>query len=227
MAGSAAGAMPVLFSYFRSSSSYRLRIALAHKGVEHATRGVNLLKFEHRLPDFLAMNPLGVVPALRIDGHVLSQSVAIMEYLEETRPSPPLLPDSPAERWKVRWLCQTICADTQPVQNVSVLAHAADLVGRDSVKKEWGAHYIRRGLAAVEEAVTKHGGAYCVGDAFTMADVCLAPQVYNAMRFDIDMPKEYPRTAKVYDRVLEQPAVRQAHPHVQPDCPEDLRGEIV
>mmetsp|Transcript_60906 Transcript_60906/g.122088 ORF Transcript_60906/g.122088 Transcript_60906/m.122088 type:complete len:173 (+) Transcript_60906:74-592(+) len=161
MASAAAGGLPVLFSYFRSSCSYRVRIALAHKGVEHATRAVNLLKSEHKAPEFLALNPLGLVPALQIDGHTLAQSVAILEYLEETRPSPALLPGTPAERAQVRWLCQTICADTQPVQNLSVMNHAASLAGRESAKKEWASHYIRRGLSAFESGVASFGGEFC------------------------------------------------------------------
>mmetsp|Transcript_99125 Transcript_99125/g.308951 ORF Transcript_99125/g.308951 Transcript_99125/m.308951 type:complete len:229 (+) Transcript_99125:62-748(+) len=228
MAASAgAGGLPVLFSYFRSSCSYRVRIALAHKGVEYTTHAVNLLKSEHKRPEFLELNPLGLVPALQIDGHCLSQSAAVLEYLEETRPAKPLLPGSPVERARVRSLCQAIYADTQPVQNLSVMNHVATLVGRDSVKKEWALHYIRRGLSAVEAAVVGSGGAFCVGDEFSMADVCLVPQVYNGLRFGVDLAAEFPRIAAVYARTLELEAVRQAHPHAQPDCPEDLRGQFV
>mmetsp|Transcript_126904 Transcript_126904/g.353371 ORF Transcript_126904/g.353371 Transcript_126904/m.353371 type:complete len:225 (-) Transcript_126904:46-720(-) len=222
----AGASCPVLFSYFRSSCSYRVRIGLAHKGIKYVTHPVNLLKSEHEHPAFLKQNPLGLVPALLIDGQMLSQSLAILEYLEETRPHAPLLPGAKAERARVRQICQTICADIQPIQNLSVMNHAAALAGRESAKKEWARHYISRGLGAVETALAESAGRFCVGDGFSLADVCLAPQVYNALRFGIDLTKDYPRMTAVYAHVLQQKAVQEAHPHVQPDCPDDLRGEL-
>lgn len=223
---SGAGALPTLFGYFRSSCSYRVRIGLNHKGIQYKLQPINLLKAEHRDAAFLKRNPLGMVPALDIDGNVLSQSVAILEYLEETRPHSPLLPQDPISRARVRQICQLICADIQPIQNLSVMVHAGSLAGRDEAKAEWSRHYIRRGFDALERTLAVTAGSYCVGDNFTLADVCLAPQVYSACRFGVKLAEEYPRIAAVYARCIELPAVLEAHPHAQLDCPMELRGTL-
>jgi maleylacetoacetate isomerase len=205
----------VLYSYFRSSASWRVRIALAYKKVEYEYRAVNLVKDggEQKKAAYMALNPSGLVPALAIDGHTLGQSVAILEYLEETRPEPPLLPADAFLRAVVRQMVQIIAADTQPVQNLRVLNHVEKLGGN---KQEWAQHYIALNFAALEELLLRHAGRCCVGDELTMADLCLVPQLANAHRFGVDVSK-YPTITRIAAGLADRPEFKAAHPDNQPD----------
>ena len=175
---------PRLYHYWRSSSSWRVRWALAHKQIAFESVAVNLLASEQQSETFRQLNPNGYVPALAIDGHLLTESVAIVEYLDETRPERPLRPADPYLRARMRQLVELVNADTQPLQNLNVLHRLGE------VKKEWAQHYIARGLTAFEATLGALraegiGGPFCLGDALTLADAYLVPQLYNARRFEV------------------------------------------
>ena len=208
----------VLYSYFRSSCSWRVRIALAFKNINYEYKGVNLLKGEHLTEDFLKLNPSSEVPALVHNGNILTHSTAILEYLEEVVPSPRLLPVDLVMRAKVRAIVDAIVADIQPIQNMRVLKY----VGEKHM--EWGKHWIEQGFTAVERYLQESHGLYCVGDEVTLADVCLVPQVFNANRFHVDV-KQYPLINEISSRLSELPAFKVSHPLVQPDCPEEMKKQ--
>lgn len=209
---------PILYSYFRSSCSWRVRIALAMKGVEYEYKAINLLKSEQSSDEYKLENPQGSVPTLVINDHNMSQSISIIEYLDEVYPDCPLLPrDCPIKRADVRRLTMLIAADIQPVQNLRVLKR----VGPEQ-KMEWGHWVIENGFKALERSLKTTHGKYCYGDEVTMADLCLVPQVYNANRFKVDMT-QFPIISKVHDELVKLPAFQAAHPSNQPDCPEDLK----
>ncbi|XP_069591886.1 maleylacetoacetate isomerase isoform X2 [Ranitomeya imitator] len=214
----AATCKPLLFSYFRSSCSWRVRIALALKGIEYDLRPVNLIQDggQQRTDEYKHVNPMQQVPALRIDGVTLSQSLAIIEYLEETRPLPPLLPGDPLKRGQCRMLSDHIASGIQPVQNLDVLQRVGDK------KLEWAQHYITRGFQALELLLQDTAGHYCVGDEVTMADLCLVPQVANADRFHVDMTP-YPTISRINQALLQLEAFQISHPSRQPDTPPELR----
>jgi maleylpyruvate isomerase len=190
----------ILYGYSLSSASYRVRIALALKGLEVATVAIHLRRGEHRQPDFLQLNSQGFVPALRLDdGEVLTQSIAIIEYLEEMHPEPPLLPSPPAERARVRALCQLIACDVHPLNNLRVLKYLEDPLGLDkNARDAWYQHWIHAGFEALEQSLTRDrsAGRFCHGDSPGMADVCLVPQVFNARRFAVNLT-HYPRIAAI------------------------------
>ncbi|XP_073494228.1 maleylacetoacetate isomerase isoform X1 [Phyllobates terribilis] len=218
---------PLLFSYFRSSCSWRVRIALALKGIEYDLRPVNLIQDggQQRTDEYKRVNPMQQVPALRIDGVTLSQSLAIIEYLEETRPLPPLLPGDPLKRAQCRMISDHIASGIQPVQNLDVLQRVGD------GKLEWALHYITRGFQALELLLRDTAGHYCVGDEpiislcpqVTMADLCLVPQVFNADRFQVDMTP-YPTISRISQALLQLEAFQISHPSRQPDTPPELRA---
>ncbi len=206
-----------LFNYFRSTSSYRVRIALALKQLEYQYVPVNLLKGEQREEHFLALNPQGRVPALKIDsGELLVQSPAIIEYLEEVYPQPALLPEDPLLRAQVRGVAALIGCDIHPLHNVSVLNQLRGLGHDDAQVNQWIAHWISQGLAAVEQLIGDDG--YCFGDEPGLADVYLIPQLYAAERFHIDLG-DFPRIRRVAALAEEHSAFVQAHPARQPDTP--------
>lgn len=180
---------PVLYDYWRSSASYRVRIALNLLGLEYEAVSINLLAKEHKAPEHLARNPKGAVPVLDIDGLRLTQSLAIVEYLEETRPGAQLLPSDPAGRARVRALCYAIAMDIHPICNLGPVAHVLELTGGgDAVRSDWMKKFIGEGLAAVEKLLDHPAtGRFCHGDQPTMADLCLVPQVYNAKRWEADI----------------------------------------
>lgn len=216
---SSASGKVVLYSYWRSSCSYRVRIALAFKGVEYEYRAVNLIKDggEQYKEEYARLNPMTAVPTLLLadEGVSISQSVAILEYLEETRPEPALLPKSAVSRAKVRQLVQIICADTQPLQNLPVLAAAG---GTDAARKaDWARKWISRGLLAYEKIVAETAGKYSVGDEVTLADLALVPQLYNARRFNVDL-SVLPTVLLIEEALLQLPAFQAAHPDAQPDA---------
>lgn len=179
---------PVLYDYWRSSASYRVRIALNLMGLAYDAVPVNLLTGQHRGEDHIARNPQGLVPALEIDGHTLTQSMAIIEYLDETRPDPGFLPKEKHERARVRALAYAIAMEIHPVCNLSVAAHVVELTGREEDRAAWMKTFIRRGLVGLEGMLADgKSGIYCHGDTPTMADLCLVPQVYNANRWEVDI----------------------------------------
>ena len=206
-----------LFTYYRSTSSYRVRIALALKGLDYQALPVNLLKGEQRGAQYLALNPQGRVPALRTDGgELLVQSPAIIEYLEEVYPQPALLPASAEARAKVRGVAAIIGCDVHPLHNVSVLNQLRQLGHDDTQVNPWIAHWIGQGLAAVEQLIGDRG--FCFGDEPGLADVYLIPQLYAAERFNVDL-SGYPRIARVAALAQAHPAFAKAHPSCQPDTP--------
>lgn len=211
--------MRTLYTFFRSSTSYRVRIALSLKGLDWEQRYVSLPRMEHRDPAYLDVNPQGLVPALVEDGHVLAQSLAIIEYLDEAYPEPPFLPKDLYERAYVRRLSQIIGCDIHPLNNVRVLKWlGANFPDDKGIAERWYAQWIAEGFTAFEACLLREGrrGTYSLGDHLTMADICLVPQVANARRFKCDL-SAYPVTVAIADRVAALPAVRRVAPETQPD----------
>ncbi len=205
------GAAPILFDYWRSSASYRVRVALNLKGIGYEAVPVNLLGGAHRAAEHVARNPQAAVPVLDIDGLRLTQSLAIIEYLDETRPAPPLLPADAAGRARVRALAQVIAMEIHPICNLSVASRVAEL-GGDAARLDWTRTYIDRGLTAFEALLARPGtGRFCHGDAPGLADCCLIPQLYNARRWDLD-PAAWPTIARVEAACAGLPAFAAAHP---------------
>jgi maleylacetoacetate isomerase len=202
--------MTVLYDYWRSSASYRVRIALNLLGLVHDTVPVDLVAGAHRSPENLERNRQGLVPTLDIDGMLLTQSLAIIEYLNDTHGG--LLPDDSPGRARVRALSYAVAMEIAPVCNLSVRTHVAALTGGAVSAEDWQRHYIGAGLAAVERMLeAPQTGVFCHGDAVTMADICLIPQVYNARRVGLDVAS-WPTIAKVMARLEAIPAVHAAHP---------------
>ncbi|XP_076605137.1 maleylacetoacetate isomerase isoform X2 [Chaetodon auriga] len=208
---------PVLHGYFRSSCSWRVRIAFALKGVEYDQVPVNLIKDggQQLTQEYRTLNPMQQVPAVEIDGITLSQSLAVIQYIDETRPGPRLLPADPKKRAQVRMISDLIASGIQPLQNLYVILK----VGAE--KMQWSQHFIDRGFQALEPILKQTAGKYCVGDEISMADICLVPQVYNAERFKVDM-KQYPTIQRLNQALLEIEAFKVSHPSRQPDTPADL-----
>ncbi|HDS1734869.1 maleylacetoacetate isomerase [Pseudomonas sp. BP8] len=206
-----------LFGYYRSTSSYRVCIALALKGLDYQALPVNLLKGEQRAADYLALNPQGRVPALRTDGGtLLVQSPAIIEYLEETYPQPALLPADAEARARVRSVAALIGCDIHPLHNVSVLNQLRQLGHDETQVNQWIGHWISQGLTAVEQLIGDHG--FCFGSTPGVADIYLVPQLYAAERFSVDL-SGYPRIRRVAALAETHPAFAKAHPACQPDAP--------
>jgi maleylacetoacetate isomerase len=211
-----------LYDYFRSSAAYRLRIALNVKGIVPDERTyVHLRIGSQRAQDYLALNPQGLVPALELDdGSVLVQSLAIIEYLDETRPEPPLLPADPVARARVRAIALSIACEIHPLNNLRVLNY---LIGTMDVSREqkdgWYRYWIDVGFEALEKTLARDGatGRFCHGDAPTLADVCLVPQMANARRFEIDL-SPYPTLIRIESACNALPAFAQAAPARQPDA---------
>ncbi|HNG66436.1 MAG TPA: maleylacetoacetate isomerase, partial [Thauera aminoaromatica] len=181
-----------LYTYFRSSAAYRVRIALNLKGLDYEAVPVHLVRGggEHRQPAYLGLNPAGLVPALEDQGQVLTQSLAIIEYLEESHPQPALLPAAPLDRARVRAIAQAIACDIHPVNNLRVLQYLTrELDASEEQKNAWYRHWIGVGLQAVEAMLAGDArtGAFCHGDTPGLADCCLVPQVFNARRFGCEL----------------------------------------
>lgn len=209
-----------LYSYFRSSASWRVRIALAWKGLGAQTVPVHLLRDggqQHAAP-YRAINPQGLVPCLIDDGHAITQSVAICEYLEETHPLPALLPAGALERARVRALVQAIACDIHPLNNLRVLQHLRHELGQNKEQVDaWYRHWIDVGFAALETELLRDPVAdTCCGGAVTLADVFLVPQVANARRLQVDLAR-YPRIAAIEAHLLTLPAFQASAPERQPD----------
>ena len=210
-----------LIGYFRSSAAYRVRIALNLKGivVDHSSR--HLRRGEQRAPDYVAINPQKLVPAMVLDtGEVLTQSMAILEYLEEVHPTPPLLPKDPVGRARVRSLALIPTADIHPIQNLRVMAYLREKYEQSEEGTfAWSRHWIETGFDAYEASIAKDSrtGIFSHGDQPTMADLCLVPQVFNAGRLKVDM-KRYPTIQRIYDTCMKHPAFDAAQPAKQPDA---------
>jgi maleylpyruvate isomerase len=207
-----------LHGYFRSSASYRVRIALNLKGLlaEHLPH--HLRKGEQCAPAYLALNPQGFVPTLESDaGNILTQSLAIIEWLEETHPTPPLLPKDPLRRAKVRAFSMALACDTHPVQNLKVLARLRQLGLPEEKVTEWAAWANREGLTACEKLVAGEAGPFCFGSAPTLADLCLVPQLANARRFGVDV-SAFPRLLQAEAAARALPAFAAAAPERQIDA---------
>ncbi|QHE90916.1 maleylacetoacetate isomerase [Pandoraea fibrosis] len=208
-----------LYSFFNSSTSYRVRIALALKGLAFDTVPVNIRVGEHRAEPYVdEVNPSAVVPAI-VDGDVsLGQSIAIIDYLEAKYPEPRLLPQDIEARARVLELSMLISCDIHPVNNLRILKYLQGPLGLSAAQKDaWYQHWIAEGMAGVERLLTKHGhGSWCFGDAPTLADVCLIPQIANAQRMGCDL-SAYPRAMAVYVHAQTHPAFLAAAPNLQPD----------
>jgi maleylacetoacetate isomerase len=212
-----------LYSFWRSSASYRVRIALEMKGLRYDYRAVDLLKSggEQNQPAYRAVNPQGRVPSLEVDGYVLTQSMAILEYLEEAHPAPALLPEDVFGRARVRSLANIVACDIQPLQNTSVTQYLQGRLGLDDAAvKSWLQEWIGRGLAAFEACLERDRATsrFCHGDQPTLADVCLVPQCYTAARFGVDVAR-YPTIARINARCRELKEFQRAAPEEQPDAP--------
>ncbi len=202
-----------LYDYWRSSASYRVRIALNLKEVAYRAVPVNLLTREHLSAAHLARNPQGFVPALDIDGQMMTQSLAIIDYLEETRPQVPLLPEGPFDRQKARAMAHVVAMDIHPVCNLNVAARVVELTnGGDREKADWMRHFMAKGLAALDIMAKEAGrGDFCVGDRPTIADICLVPQLYNAERWGVDL-SAMPHLRAIGDRCAAIDAFQKAAP---------------
>jgi len=212
----------VLHDYPRSSAAYRVRIALNLKGLTPERAFVHLKRGAQREEAYLALNPQGLVPALVLDGGgpAMTQSIAILEYLEETHPSPPLLPRDARERARVRGIALAIACDIHPLDNLRVLQYLTGTLGcTPEARDGWYKYWIDIGFEALEKQLAHDPatGRFCHGDAPTMADCCLVPQVFNAQRFDCDT-KPYPTVMRVFDECMKLEAFDRAQPAKQPDA---------
>jgi len=208
-----------LYSFCFSSTSYRVRIALSLKGINYEYVGVNLRTGEQRTDTYIQLNPSKGVPVLITDtGAEITQSMAILQYLEESYPEPALLPRDPLKKAYVLELCNLIACDIHPVNNLRVLAYVQSKLGAsDEQKDAWYKHWIAEGMTAVEAHLSKHdSGRYCFGESPSLADVCLVPQVTNAVRFKCDMT-EYPRAMAIYNHCIGLPEFERASAANQPD----------
>ncbi|MGO8094617.1 maleylacetoacetate isomerase [Rhizobium leguminosarum] len=201
----------VLYDYWRSSASYRVRIALNLLGIDYKTVPINLLDGAHKTPEYLALNPQGLVPTLVIDGKTLTQSLAIIEYLAETRPECGLLPPDIADRQKVRALAYAVAMDIHPICNLHVVSHLMTMTEKPDAREEWMKHFISDGLAKLETMIGKADGAFSFGNTPTMADLCLVPQVYNARRWGVELTA-FKRISDIDSKCAELPAFQAAHP---------------
>jgi maleylpyruvate isomerase len=206
-----------LHGYFRSSASYRVRIALNLKGLSAEHLAHHLRKGEQCAPAYLAINPQGLVPTLENEDTVLTQSLAIIEWLDETHPAPPLLPKDPLRRAKVRAFALVVACDTHPVQNLKVLARLRQLGLPEAQVTEWAAWANREGLTACEKLIAGEAGPFCFGAEPTIADLCLVPQLANARRFGVDLAA-FPRLLKAEAAASNIKAFADAAPDRQPDA---------
>lgn len=208
-----------LYSFFRSSAAFRVRIALNLKGVDYDTASVNLPRGDHHGAEFLELNPQATVPVIDDDGTILWQSLAIIEYLDSRFPEPRLIPDHPVARARVQALAQLIVCEIHPLNNLRVLRYLrGELKLDEDAVQRWYAHWIAEAFGGLESLVAGwSGGKYCFGDAVSVADVCLVPQIYNARRFSCDLAP-YPTLVKIADGLRAEPAFARAAPENQPDA---------
>lgn len=213
----------VLYNYFRSSTSYRVRLALHHKGLDFEYKAINLLKNEQRSPEYLQLNPLGGVPTLIHNGKVIPESLAIVEYLDEVFPEHPLLPPDAYLRSRIRQVCEVVNSFMHPMGNLKTLKHLEIKHGyTQEQKEEWMGYWLPQGLETLESILQEFSGKYCFGDAITMADIFVVPQILTCQRFKVDISK-YAVLNKINENCLKLPAFQKAHPFRQADTPDDLR----
>ena len=207
-----------LYNYFRSSASFRVRIALALKGLAYDYVPVHLARGDHKLPAYAGIAADGLVPLLEVGEDRLSQSMAIIEYLDETHPTPSLLPVSALDRARVRALAQSIACEIHPLNNLRVLKYLVrELKIDEEAKGQWYRHWVREGLESFERQLAQQRPSrYCWGDAPTLADVCLVPQIFNGKRFDVDFDG-LPRTMAAFDACMQLQAFQGAQPSACPD----------
>ncbi len=208
-----------LYGYWRSSASYRVRIALALKNIDYDYVAVNLLEGEQKTADYLAIHPNGLVPALVTDnGEAIVQSLAIMEYLEDAFPEPAILPASATERAQARAIAATIACEAQPFMNMRMQNFLREEKSfDDAAMGDWLNRFTGSAMAAAEALARKTAGRYCVGDTPSIADCCLVPQWFGAARFGVDV-STFTKLAEIYQRCIARPAFEKAHPMNQPDA---------
>jgi maleylacetoacetate isomerase len=210
-----------LYTYFRSSASFRVRIALNLKGLAVDQSFIHLRKNEQTQPAYLELCPAGLVPTLEEDGQLLTQSMAIIEYLEETHPEPPLLPGHPADRARVRAIAQTIACEVHPLDNLRVLRYLIHTLKQDEAAVEaWYNHWIALSFAALEKTLAEDGlaGEFCHGDEPGLADICLVPQCFNARRYPSFDFTPYPTLTRIFENCMTLDAFDKARPDKQPDA---------
>ncbi len=206
---------PILYDYWRSSAAYRVRIALNLKGIDYESRPVDLRDDAQKSADYRALNPQGLVPMLEIDGHRLTQSVAIINYLDLRYPNQPLLPAAAAERAHVVAMAMAIACDIHPLNNLRVLKYLKNELGHSQDEVDaWYRHWLTEGLPAIEAMAAPQAGKFLFGNAPTGADVCLIPQLYNARRFDVPLDA-YPTLLRAEDNANQLEAFAAAHPDRQ------------
>jgi maleylacetoacetate isomerase/maleylpyruvate isomerase len=207
----------VLHSAWRSSAAYRVRIGLNLKGLAYDIAPVNLVSSQHLARAYATLNPQRLLPALEVDGRVLTQSLAILEWLDETVPEPALLPADPFDRAIVRSMAQIVASDIHPVNNLRILRALTELGVAEPGREAWIGRWITEGFTALETLIVQHGLGFSFGDTPSLADICLLPQVYNAERFKTDLTP-FPALRAVAARCAEHPAFAAAHPNTQPDA---------
>lgn len=213
----------ILYSYFRSSAAYRVRIGLNLKGLNYQIKPVHLLKDggQQHQPDYVQVNPVQLLPALDDDGLIITQSLAILEYLDERYPELPLLPKASAERAWARSMAQTVACDIHPLNNLRVLQYLKnELHAQEDARNQWYRHWVSVGLEGLEALVQRDGKKdhdFIFGDTPGLAEICLIPQMFNARRFDIDL-STFPRLLAVEEKCLELSAFQEAAPDRQPDA---------
>lgn len=205
----------VLYGLYKSSATWRVRIALAFKGIEYEKKMVSLEKKDNQSAEYKAINPMGQIPSLSIDGNIINQSLPIIEYLEERNSSPALLPKDRLGRAKVRAITEVVNSGIQPLQNATVIAKLQES------HPDWGHFYCSKGLQALEDMLKETSGKYSYGDQVTLADLFIVPQIYNSYtRFSVDISK-YPTVSRIYEDLVKLPEFKVADPRRQPDTPEN------
>jgi maleylacetoacetate isomerase len=208
-----------LYGYFRSSAAFRVRIALSLKKLDYDNAFIHLRRGDQSQPEFLGLNPQGLVPALEVDEQLLTQSLAIIEYLDETHPEPPLLPATPAERARVRAIALDIACEIHPLNNLRVLRYLVHELGvSEEAKNGWYRHWVENGLEAVERVLAGGPpGRYCHGDTPTLADCALVPQIFNARRVDCRLDR-VPTVMRVFEACMQHDAFASTQPSACPDA---------
>jgi len=205
-------ARAILYDYYRSSASYRVRIALNLKGVDYERRPVNLVESEQKAPGYRELNPQGFVPMLEIDGHRITQSLAICNYLNSIVPDPPFMPADAADRAHVLAMALTIACDIHPLNNLRVLKYLSGALGQSQeARDDWYIHWVREGFDALETLARDRAGKFLFGDTPNLADICLVPQMYNARRFNVPV-EGYPTLVRADANATALPAFAAAHP---------------